>query len=229
MGTIASAPQIVAELRILNCSSADIAQYVEISVDFVEHLIAGTLTHVNSRAQRRLERLHRLVKARSYVAELMLLGVREREIAEKIGASKETITHIHRDPYWSVGVDLLDRLRTTLFKRRLELFERLLPQLEIQPFQTSGRPTNRPGWTRRAERIRGALLKAYGASPIALRGRDFEGIIATLGGGEMILIWARDAHTLLHEAKHLVAFAQQMVKRNRKPRTKDKDLMRICK
>jgi hypothetical protein len=230
MDSIASAQRIAAELVHLNCGPAEIARYVEISVEAAEQLIKGNGVEIGPRTLRRLERLQRLLHARVCVDELMWFGVREKEIAKRAGVRKETITHIHRDPYWSVGPSLLNRLKTTLLNRRLELFERLLPGLEIQPFQTSGRPTNRRGWSKRAERIRGAMLKAYGGSPLTLRGRDFEGIIAKLGAGEeMILIWARDARTLLHEANHLVEFAEQKVSRGQTSRTKTKDLMRICK
>ena len=230
MDSVASAQRLAAELVNLDCSPSEIARYIGISVEATEELIKGSRVDVGSRTQRRLERLQRLIRARSCVDELMWFGVREKEIAKRTGVRKETITHIHRDPYWSVGPALLDRLRSTLLDRRLELFERLLAGLDIQPFQTSGRPTNRKGWNKRAERIRGALFKAYGGSPLTLRGSDFEGIIAKLGGGEeMILIWAKNPRTLLHEANHLVAFAEHKISRGRKARPKQKELMRICK
>jgi len=230
MDVIAPAQRMIADLHNLNCSSADIAQYVELGVDSIEQLIAGNAVDVTPRTLHRLERLHRLRHARHCVAELVRFGVREKEIASKVSVRKGTITHICRDPYWSVSAGLLDRLKATLSKRRLELFELLLPSLEIRPFQTSGQPTNRRGWGRRAERVRGALLNAYGGSPLTLRGRDFEGIISTIGESEeMILIWAKDARTLLHEANHLVAYAEQKLKRSSKGRTKNKELMRICK
>ena len=230
MNSVASAQHIAAGLVRLNCGPTEIARYLGISVEAIEELIKGDGVDVGARTLRRLERLNRLLHARFCVAELMWFGVREKEIAKRAGVRKETITHIHRDPYWSVGAALLERLRSTLLDRRLELFERLLLGLDIQPFQTSGRATNRKGWNKRAERIRGALLKAYGGSPLTIRGKDFEGIIAKLGGGEeMVLIWAKNFRTLLHEANHLVAFAEHKLRRGRKTRPKRKELMRICK
>jgi hypothetical protein len=219
------------------CSVGSIARVTEVPIETIRLFDAGKAEPPTGFV-RKLERLERLLLARQCVTEFLNAGLREFQIAKRVGLSKETICHILRDDFWCVAEKRCHQMRQKLLEHNASLFEHLLASLEIVPFETSGQATDASGWKKRADYVRRALADSYKGLPHVRRSVAFQAIVAQVGPPDdhnlLLLIWARGRtrralmRALRHEGRHVVERAEDELG-NTPRRRKNKALLRICK